>query len=197
MKLIGYAIFLYPILYVVSVYYEALAYRARNESRSLPAQGYNKHQKYMFLGRFGPLFGMPIIGLSLDTGVSTATLILVISIGHFMGASGYLMNGARFKRPSSRGLLWALGVIFHVLGLHILFILSSFHFEYRATLLLCSGVVNGLGSFIVIYFVEHDIAQEIDKNTSQDMYLMHQSIRAYVHFFSGVSFLLLGLSIYE
>jgi hypothetical protein len=104
-----------------------------------------------------------------------------------------VINGATFKRPSSRALLWALGVIFHVLGLHILFILSSLHFEYRATLLLCSGVINGFGSFIVIYFVEHDIAQEIDKNSDQDKYLMHQSIRAYAHFLSGGAFLILGM----
>ena len=192
-----YLVLFYPLLYALSIYFEALGYQSRNKSRTEVAKGYNLHQKYVFIGRFGPLLGLPIIGMSIDNGLNVAYLLMTVSVGHLLGSVCYFYKDAGIFRPSLRGLIWALGIAFHAMGLHVLFVLSSLFFEYRATILLCSAAINGLGSFIVIYVVENDIARELDINEDQKKYIMHQAIRAYVHFIAFACFLILGLFFYE
>lgn len=189
MKLIE-LIYIYPLFYGLTVFFEARAYTARNNMRNKPAQGYNRFQKLNFLGRFGPLFGMPIIGYALDTGVSNAELALILGIANLIGMAVYMIQGPWYTRLEKKHIIWIVGTMMHAGGMHFLFILSNCYVHYRATILMMSPAVNGIGTFLIVFVIEHQIALEIDNGVANKQFLRNQFVRVITHGAVGLLFLL-------
>jgi hypothetical protein len=190
-------IFLYPILYAITIFFEAKGYKIRNEMRYKPAQAYNTFQKFAFIGRFGTLLGMPIIGFSLDNGILIYKLAFVLAISNIMGMLMYIIQGKLYVKLEKEHLLWIIGTFLHAGGMHFLFILSDIFLKYRATILMLSPAINGLGTFLIIFFIEHKLAIEIDNGNSNKEFLRNQFVRIIAHGSASILFFLISFYFYK
>ena len=157
-----------------------------------PALAYNKFQKLNYFGRFGPLFGMPLVGMAIDNSISLDKLSLILGLSNFLGFLIYVRY-MPLKKPNIKPLhlIWLFGTFLHAGGMHFLFLLANIFQQYRATILLMSSAVNGLGTFIIIFFIEQSIALEIDSKKGHHMFLINQIIRSFAHLMSSVFFLII------
>ena len=189
-------IYFYPLFFGFATFFEAKAYKIRSFMKDTPAQGYNYHQKLNFLGRFGILFGMPVIGYGIDKNISLAQLLFVLGIANFFGMFSFISQGLKIIKLSKYHILWFIGALAHASGMHFLYFLADIYNHSRAMILMMSPLVNGIGTLIIIFLIESKIAVEIDqKKEHYTEYYRNQLIRCLAHGFSGIVFIILG-SIY-
>lgn len=181
-----YLVFIYCLTYAFSIYFEATAYTLRNNRRATPGFAYNSFQKMNFWGRFGPVFGLPLIGISLDTGINTNVLANMFATAHVISGIIYWKTSpiTRISKCKIRP-IWIVGMIIHAFGMHSLFLTATILPELRATLLLLGGAINGVGTFILVFYVEKSLAEEIDQKSNEVEYQNHQYNRIIAHLFSA------------
>ena len=179
---------IYPALYAWSITLELKGYEIRHlNTHTGVALAYFTQQKYLYFSRFGPLLSLPILGYLIDKKVSMGLLLGIIMTSHLLT---FILN-KKFLRKNRLDkinvILWTIAFFIHSGSIHILTFAASKYNTYKATILLSSPIINGIGTTIIVFFVERKLSNEIDsKSDSEFYYAANQDLRVKTQIFWSV-----------
>jgi len=154
------------------------------------ATGYMSAMRIMILNRFGAIFYVFFIGLSIDLGIDNRTLLHVPIIAT-VAVLGYnlvlVLNRAKILRfvesgqePPLRRIIVLVGsryaiasyvsTVFNILGLTLPFLLSNTFPEYRLSMANTGFLLNAFFTMINVLVIETRYAAIVDEGSHKDAY---------------------------